>query len=83
MITCIDKRRVVLLTGKWYCVFRRIAVISALIQVTVSMQYFISISIISICLVVIFWGLRTYKENRELEKQQQKYKEDDDFRLYH
>jgi len=64
-------------------VFRRIAVISALIQVTVSMQYFISISIISICLVVIFWGLRTYKENRELEKQQQKYKEDDDFRLYH
>lgn len=47
-----------------------------------SMQYFISISIISICLVVIIWGLRIYKENRELEKQQQKYKEDDDFRLY-
>jgi len=46
------------------------------------MQYFISISTICICLVVIFWGLRTYKENRELEKQQQKYKEDDDFRLY-
>ena len=47
-----------------------------------SMQYFISISVISICLVVIIWGLRIYKENRELEKQQQKYREDDDFRLY-
>lgn len=46
------------------------------------MQYFISISIICICLVVIIWGLRIYKENRELEKQQQKYREDDDFRLY-
>mgnify|MGYP003482353975 CR=1 len=47
------------------------------------MQYLISISIISVCLVVIIWGLRIYKENRELEKQQQKYKEDDDFRFYH
>ncbi len=47
-----------------------------------SMQYFISISVISICLVVIIWGLRIYKENRELEKQQQKYKDDEDLRFY-
>ncbi len=46
------------------------------------MQYFISVSIICICLVVITWGLRIYKENRELEKQQQKYKDDEDFRYY-
>ncbi len=47
-----------------------------------SMQYFIFFSIISICLVVIIWGLRIYKENRELEKQQQKYKDDEDLRFY-
>ncbi len=46
------------------------------------MHYFVSISIICVCLVVIFWGLRIYKENRDLEKEQQKYKEDDDFGFY-
>ena len=46
------------------------------------MQYFIAVSIICFCLVVITWGLRIYKENRELEKQQQKYKDDEDFRYY-
>lgn len=51
-------------------------------QVRGFMQYFISVSIICICLVVIIWGLRIYKENRELEKQQQKYKEDEEFRFY-
>lgn len=47
------------------------------------MEYFISGTIILICLGVIIWGLRIYKENRELEKQHKKYKDDDDFPFQH
>ncbi len=46
------------------------------------MEYAISGTIIAICIVIIIWGLRIYKENRELEKQHKKYKDDEDFPFY-
>ncbi|MBI3138099.1 MAG: hypothetical protein HYZ15_05910 [Sphingobacteriales bacterium] len=46
------------------------------------MPYLIYLSIIVVCLGVIFWSLGIYKENRKLEKRQQKYKDDDDFRAF-
>lgn len=41
------------------------------------MQYILSFTIISFCLLVISWGLRVYKENRKLEKQLRKLQDDD------
>ncbi|HQV60638.1 MAG: hypothetical protein IPN39_05765 [Chitinophagaceae bacterium] len=43
------------------------------------MEYFISVTIILICIGVIILALKIYKENRELEKQQKKYRDDEDF----
>lgn len=45
------------------------------------MPYLVYFSIIIVCLAVIIWSLGIYNENRKLEKQQQKYK-DDNFRSF-
>ena len=41
------------------------------------MQYILSFTIISFCLLVISWGLRVYKENRKLEKQLRKFHDEE------
>lgn len=43
------------------------------------MEYLISVTIILVFIGVMILALRIYKENRELQRQQKKYKDDEDF----
>lgn len=46
------------------------------------MVYILPVTIILLCLVAIIWCLRIYRENRLQEKQQRKYREDNDIRYF-
>ena len=43
------------------------------------MEYLISVTIILVFIGVMILALKIYKENRELQRQQKKYKDDEDF----